>query len=180
MRVSAFVLVLGAVLLGCAARPQASPAPAAALPAAADTTAADTLVTLERTPCFGTCPSYTLAVLEDGTVRYSGRQFVAHAGYAEKEISPAAVERLVEAFRAADYFALKSSYNAGDECAQLMTDHPTTITSLRLDGQTKRVRHYQGCTGFPAEERLTALEDTIDAIAGTRAWVEGAPGQDNP
>ncbi len=167
------VLALSAALLGCAAQPKSAPEASA-------TASADTLATLERTPCFGTCPSYTLAVLEDGTVRYQGRQFVAREGYAEKEISPEQVEQLVEAFREAGYFDLENSYVSGAECGQtVMSDMPTAITSLRADGKSKRVRHYHGCTGFPAEERLTALENAIDEIAGTRAWVEGEDAGEN-
>ncbi len=135
---------------------------------------ADTVVTLERTICFGTCPSYTVAILEDGTVRYQGRRFVATEGAATAEISPDSLARLVDAFRAIDYFALRSSYVSGDPCEGQWTDLPTAVTSLRLDGRRKQVTHYHGCRGFEKKEALTALENKIDAVAGTARWVEGS------
>ncbi len=168
-------LLLLAALVACA-RPAERGEPAA--PASQDASsaqgaAADTVVTLERTPCFGTCPSYTLAILSDGTVRYYGRRFVAVEGEATARIPTDSLRALVARFEAAGYFDLQSHYVSGDACETQMSDMPTVRTSLHVEGRAKTVTHYHGCRGFAKEQALTALENRIDAVAGTDRWIDG-------
>ena len=56
----------------------------------------DVVITLERTPCFGTCPVYTLAVQGDGTVVYEGKDFVKTKGIMEISIPQAKIDQLVK------------------------------------------------------------------------------------
>lgn len=140
----------------------------------------DTLLTLDRSPCFGTCPSYHLTVFEDGRVVYAGRSYVAVEDTVRAQISEAKVERLAEQFRAADFFSYRRSYTGEPECSLRATDHPTVRTSFRWEGQRQRVQHYHGCyaqqQGRGGLERsarlarLVALEDSVDAIVGTARW----------
>ncbi len=46
---------------------------------------------LDRTRCFGSCPSYTVSIEGDGTVRFYGRALVAIPGHHAAHISPGAV-----------------------------------------------------------------------------------------
>src|SRR3712207_4276863 len=39
-----------------------------------------TEIGLERTPCHGTCPVYTVVIKSDGTLRYKGEAFVKRTG----------------------------------------------------------------------------------------------------
>ncbi len=165
---SSIVVALLALGLGCAGDGSAaSPAHASG------TAAADTLVTLTRLPCFGTCPSYSLTIFSDGTVTYEGRRFVAVEGRATAQLDSTAIERLIEAFREADYFSFRSAYLSGPVCDQYLSDLPTAKTSFHFGGRQHQVTHYHGCQGFPGEARLTALEDRIDAIVGTARWIKG-------
>lgn len=50
-----------------------------------------------------------------------------------------------------------------------MTDLPSQTTSITLDGTTTKTVHRYGFE----PERLAALEDRIDEIAGTEKWVKG-------
>lgn len=133
---------------------------------------ADTVVTLERTPCYGACPSYTVALLADGTVRYHGREYVAVADTATARVPPDSVQALAEAFVEARYFAFAPRYQSGEACARYVTDMPTVITSLRLDDGIHRVSHYHGCRGFARATVLKALERRVDRTAGTARWTE--------
>src|SRR6202171_787505 len=45
-------------------------------------------VTLERTVCFGTCPSYLVTITSDGTVTFEGRDFVKTKGTAREGVNP--------------------------------------------------------------------------------------------
>ena len=133
----------------------------------------DTLITLERTPCFGECPSYKLTISADGTVVYEGRQDVKQSGTIKSRISRAQIKQLVAEFERVNYFSLRDSYS-GEVCPETWTDHPSAVTSLRLNGRSKTVRHYHGCKGLAELAKLTDLERRIDRIVNTARWVNGA------
>ena len=51
-----------------------------------------------------------------------------------------------------------------------ITDAPSVITSIIIDGKTKSIEHYHG--DFSAPEALTQLEDKIDEIVNSNQWIE--------
>ena len=125
-------------------------------------------ITLDRTSCLGTCPSYRIEVRGDGTVAYTGRKFVAISGDHRGRISPADLRELVEAFRSSHYLLLSNKYIAG------ITDGPTYSTSITLDGLHKSVVDYLGEKAWPPmPPKLSKLEETIDRLAGSKKWVCG-------
>jgi hypothetical protein len=119
------------------------------------------VITLERTPCFGFCPSYLVTVHGNGTVVYEGRDFVEVKGVQKAEIPQSDVQELVDEFYEIGFFSLRDRYEAQ------VTDLPSQTTSITVDGMTKTVYRY----GFEPE-RLAMLEDRIDEIAGTEKWVK--------
>ena len=123
-------------------------------------------ITLSRTGCYGSCPSYTVEIHGDGTVLYDGGRYVAITGSHRASISSDAVSQMVEAFRAADYFSLRDKYMWG------ATDLPTYTTSISIDGKTKEVVDYAGeAVGMPAS--VSKLEDAIDRLSGVERWTKG-------
>jgi len=157
-----------AALAACSPRPPAAgdnPAPSA------DTTAAATAapaVTLERTPCFGTCPVYQVAISRSGVVRFVGTQHVGQ-GEATAEIPAARVDSLLRELEAGGYFGFADAYVMDSPaCGQYATDSPTVITSASAEGRTKTIRHDYGCNAAPPE--LARLERRIDEVAGTSRW----------
>lgn len=114
-------------------------------------------ITLDRTGCFGRCPSYSVHIRGDGTVTYNGGSFVALTGSHRGWIPKETVLEIVNAFQQADYFSLRDRYVAG------ITDNPTYTTSISFDGRTKEVVDYVGASaGMP--DSVTTLEDAIDKI----------------
>lgn len=114
-------------------------------------------IRLSRTGCYGVCPSYSIEVRGDGEVLFEGEQYVA-VGHHQSRISREAVDRLVAAFRDADYFSLK------DEYVSMITDNPTCTSSIEFDGHRKSVKDSVGFTaGMPAV--VEPLENKIDQIA---------------
>src|SRR5215216_294149 len=112
-------------------------------------------ITLERTACFGTCPVYTITILEDGTVQYNGGDFVQVAGEQTSQIDPALVAQMVEAFADAGYFEWDEAYDTQD-----VSDLSTVITSVTRDGETHRISRYLGDSSAPLA--LAFLERWID------------------
>ena len=121
------------------------------------------VITLERTACFGTCPVYTVKIFEDGTVIYEGDRFVAVTGQQISEIVPETVAAMVTAFKDAGYFDWDEAYDT-----QTVSDLPTVITSVMIDGTTHRIARYAGDSSAPLA--LPFLEQWIDEMANTALW----------
>lgn len=124
-------------------------------------------ITLTRTTCFGTCPSYHVEVDGRGTVVFDGDEFVDIPGHHTARISEASVGTLIEAFRRAEYFSAKDSYVAA------VTDCPTYITSIAIDGLNKKIVDYLGSdAGMP--DAIREVEKKIDEVAGTARWIKAS------
>jgi hypothetical protein len=119
-------------------------------------------ITLERTACFGFCPAYKVTIRGDGTVAYEGGAHTKVLGEQTWKIDPAAVRALAKEMQDAGYFELQDEYRA------MMTDHPTTFTSLTIGSRTKKILDY--VAGPP---KLKELEARIDEVAGTKKYVKG-------
>lgn len=136
-----------------------------------EATAPEPVITLERTPCFGFCPVYTLTIYSDGTAVYNGKDFVEVTGEHTEIIGVEGVNSLVDAFLEAGYLEWEDAYTNRE-----MTDMPSAITSLTVDGQTKRIEHYYGDSSAP--EALTDLEKLVDTTVNTEQWI-GEPNASN-
>ncbi|HYA61127.1 MAG TPA: DUF6438 domain-containing protein [Candidatus Acidoferrum sp.] len=124
----------------------------------------ETIITLERTICCGRCPVYKLTIFGNGAVMYNGLEFVAITGRHMANITEDKIQRLIGAFKKADFFSLNNSY-----VEFMRIEDPFAITSLTINGKKKRVRHYHGDNSAPHQLRI--LEDEIDEIVGTDQWV---------
>lgn len=121
-------------------------------------------ITLERTGCFGSCPSYTVSITGDGSVLFDGKSYVAAIGRRTGTADPAAVRALYDQFRTADFMSLDDSYAAD------ITDNPTYTLTLETAGVRKTVIDYVGVrAGMP--DSVTALQDAVDRVAGTSQWI---------
>ncbi|HEU4953676.1 MAG TPA: DUF6438 domain-containing protein [Gemmatimonadales bacterium] len=156
------MLALTVGLVGCGSRTPEVPAPEAASSSA-------TLVTLEREPCFGTCPVYRVSLDGGGKVDFVGTRFVSREGADTSRVPADEVVRLVDSLDAAGYFALADQYVPDSPaCGRYATDAPTVTISVQSKGRSKTVRHDHGCVGAPAA--LTGMERLIDSVAGTGRW----------
>jgi Domain of unknown function (DUF6438) len=118
------------------------------------------IINLERTVCFGKCPSYTLQIEGNGKVSYNGRDFVAVKGLQTSQISPDAVKALVDEFLKLDFFSLP------DSMVQEVTDVPDVTIGLTLDGKRKSIFDRMGST-----PEIQALENRVDQVANSAQWV---------
>ncbi|RMF70689.1 MAG: hypothetical protein D6744_19060 [Planctomycetota bacterium] len=128
-----------------------------------------TEITLERTPCFGACPTYKLRLRRDGTAAYEGIANVRRMGrYSAKDVGHF-FERLARLAVAIDYQHFDSKYT------MRVTDLPSTITSIVVDGKRKQVVNYGGAG--PIE--LWGFEMAADAVIEKINWAK-ADGQSPP
>jgi hypothetical protein len=122
------------------------------------------VITLQRSRCFGICPVYNLSIYGNGTVLYEGIANVNSTGTRISNISENQVRQLLSDFKKIDYFSL----NETEIASHVVYDAPVCTTSLTINGKTKTIHHYE--TVEP--ESLTALENTIDAVANSSQWIQ--------
>jgi hypothetical protein len=97
-------------------------------------TEAGPAITFERTPCFGTCPSFTMQVYADGRVAYEGRRFVAAEGKKDFKLPAATVADLLRQAKESHFEKFEGRYSSG------VTDLPSTIIGVQQpDGKLKTV-----------------------------------------
>jgi hypothetical protein len=130
---------------------------------------ADAVIRMQRTSCFGPCPIYAITIDARGAVSYDGEQFVRVVGRQTARIAPTVVARLLAGAERIHFFDLRDAYRAienPDGTLTSVTDLPTTIVTITVNGRTKRVEDYVG-----APDILAPFEREIDEAAGTTRWV---------
>lgn len=106
-------------------------------------------ITMERTPCLGMCPSYLIQIFNTGRVEYEGRTFAKKEGKYTKTLSDAALEEITNKIKDIDFFNLEDKYD------KLVTDIPSCIISVHLDGKKKKILdRYNGPQGLRNLEKL--------------------------
>ncbi|MDP3859844.1 MAG: DUF6438 domain-containing protein [Stagnimonas sp.] len=151
--------------------PQPSTPPASSARPESAVPAGDFELSLQRGPCYGRCPQYSLQLQADGSVRFEGERHVAAAGEQLGRADPARLAALIEQLRQPELARLKDIYRPGQSgCGQTATDMPSSLIEWTLDGRRHRIQYYQGCAGAPAA--LRRLPAQIDEAAGSRRWIE--------
>ena len=140
---------------------------AAKAPVTAKSEAAPVL-TFERTPCFGTCPAYTMQVFADGRVAYEGRRGVPMLGTKELKLPASAVADLLRQAKEARFEQFQDRYS------QNTTDLPSTIIAMRQpNGQLKTVVLEEGAPEN-VRQLFTYISNQLDTLAKLSTAVPSA------
>lgn len=127
--------------------------------------AADKLFfSLQRTPCFGKCPAYTVEIDADGSARYTGRSNAPREGEFTGQVEKAAMQALYDRASSIGFFGFQDKYDGQ------VTDLPSTIIRVNANGQDKKV---VGRVKTPLAFRPFA--EFADSLMGRVSWtkVEG-------
>lgn len=125
-------------------------------------------ISLQRSGCYGSCPSYTVSATTKGLV-FEGDYYVVARGKHTAAVDPRSVKDLAKRFVAADFYSMDDKYVAS------VTDNPTYILSIDIDGRAKKVEDYVGeWKGMPAV--ISDLEEQVDELTKSSRWIEGSEG----
>lgn len=177
MKMTTLLLTLGMTLVlaasGCRAKNEvtsATPPPAEGDagtksaqfggPAAGDSL----FFSLERTVCFGQCPSYSIRVYRSGHVLYDGRNFVEPEGPHRGRVSADTMALLLRKAETLGFFDLEDKYDGP------VTDLPSTIIRVVANGKDKKVI---GRVGTPAS--FKSLAAAADELLLSLRWVPLPP-----
>ncbi len=110
--------------------------------------------------------SYVINVEGNGAVTFKDGIV---PGYHSDQMSPEAVDELIEKFRAADFFALRDKY-----ALEATDGEPVSITIFVGDKRKGVVDYFGTQAGMP--RAVTDLESAIEQAAGRDKWVLGGNG----
>lgn len=117
------------------------------------------LIKWEKTPCFGTCPVFTVTVFKSGLVIYEGKKFTSMQGVYYSFISDKALDEIYRLAEEIDFFKMSKEFDCN------ITDLPSTILYLRLGNKKNEVMWR---CNFP--ENLKELDRLIDHHINTLKW----------
>ena len=128
----------------------------------------DPVLTFERTPCFGTCPAYTMQVFADGRVAYEGRRGVPMLGTKELKLPASAVADLLRQAKEARFEQFQDRYSMNT------TDLPSTIIAVRQpNGKLKTVVMEEGAPEN-VRQLFTYISNQLDTLAKLSTAVPSA------
>jgi len=120
-----------------------------------------TEVTLQRTPCFGTCPVYKVTLRPNGTLSYHGELFVSRKGNFTAKYWSHDFVRLASAIDAVHFDSFSTNYSMP------VTDQSSTIVTV-VRGKTSKSVEVYGSTG---PDTLWLIAAAIDGmVANARDW----------
>jgi hypothetical protein len=122
-------------------------------------------VALSRTMCFGTCPVYTVTLVDDGRVIFDGQEYVRTTSVVKAQIASGDFKKLADELLKANIFGL----SPGDG-KQVMTDESHAILDVFLRGKARHIDHYLGDPS--ASKQLLEIEKRIDEVANTKRWIK--------
>ena len=130
--------------------------------------AEDPVLLFEKTPCFGTCPTYNVVVYGNGNMTYKGKRFVKFVGEKEFKMSESFVELVLTKSKEINFFEMKELYD------QNVTDLPSTITTV-IDGENNK--KITARAGIPTELKAFNRWIHTEIMKVVEPKIEGATGE---
>lgn len=117
-------------------------------------------IKMQRTPCYGKCPNYTVEISNNGKVNYFGKMFVDYEGQHYSTISSADVDLIKAKINEVNFFELKDKYDSP------ATDIPSTIFEVTLNKHFKKITNRHN--GPPELKDLEKLVEEIVYKSGLK------------
>ena len=117
------------------------------------------VLTFERTPCYGSCPGYSMQVYADGRVAYEGRRAVPLMGQHDLKLPAAAVTEMLRQAKEAHFETFEKKYSRGT------TDLPSTIVAIRQPNGTLKTVTVEEGAPENVKNYFTLLGNQFDQMA---------------
>lgn len=131
-------------------------------------------IRFETGPCLGSCPVYQVSIDQDGVVRYVGGFCTARPGVFDKQVPAAQALSLYASLTALSFGDLPTEITPPHgACGPSYSDNPWTTWTVEVEGRTKTIDLYRGCTRVPPDAMtLEELEPELQMKTGIAAWTD--------
>lgn len=119
----------------------------------------DSKITLERTPCYGTCPVYKFEINGTGESKLENIRFVEPIDTLFGQADSASIQQLFSEFANTDWSKFKNTYDAN------VTDLPTIYLAWYHCGTVKKIK-----IRYNYPEELVVLIKKVDQVKNNIAW----------
>lgn len=124
-------------------------------------------IKLEKTACFGICPTYTAHIYKSGFALLNGKKNVDYIGIYRVWFSPDEMKEIEAKLVDLDFQSLEDSYDGP------VSDIPSTNLEISYLGQHK---HIKGRWQVP--EKLDAFNDYLHDLIESKNWENTSASQD--
>lgn len=121
------------------------------------------VASIERTPCYGNCPTYKMKIYSDGFVELEGIRGIDFTGNYTTNISQAQVNNFRIRANRTGFMDLEDRYDG------MVTDLPSATTTIVLDGVKKSVYRR-----FDYPRSILQFEELFDALLKSQRWSKAA------
>ncbi len=147
-RLTVSIILAFIFLSACSRKQQTNPIP--------ELSTGDSLVAyIEKSPCFGKCPTYSIHIYRSGYTLYNGKSNVARIGMYSTWLSMSNIKDIWTTADKLGYWGLSHEYRDPH-----LTDFPTIRSSVASPEKDNHVLRFT--TDPPAE--LIKMEDFIDGL----------------
>ncbi len=115
---------------------------------------------IERSPCFGKCPTYKMTLYSDGFVEFEGIRDVAMIGTYTTTISDKKLKNFEIQARAIGFMEMEDKYDGA------ISDVPSATIVMFLDNTRKQVYRR-----FEYPKRILILEQCFDDLMTSERWI---------
>ena len=125
------------------------------------------LAKIERGPCYGACPIFSLAIYFDGTAVFHGTRNTKVMGERVFTLTDNQLSGIRAAFTQKGFLIMN---NNCCDCYEI-TDASSTIITYQGNGPFKQIEHYHGCNNWWSQ-KLSELEALVLEVTGVDKLVE--------
>lgn len=117
---------------------------------------------LQKTACYGRCPSFTVIINKDGSVYYSGQSNVEKVGEFTGQLPVYLLNDLFAYINEIHYQKLQDTYSSR------ITDHASVYTMVKYEDKQKVIKNYANTGPLT----LWALQQLVEALLPKVQWHE--------
>ncbi|MBL7816178.1 MAG: hypothetical protein JNL70_14260 [Saprospiraceae bacterium] len=117
---------------------------------------------INRTPCFGKCPVFTIELFQNGDVVYNGFAHVARKGRFVAKVSPEFIKGIENKALSIKYLSFANKY---PNSPIVLADLPVTITFIRIGDAQKQI-----INNFDAPRDLIEFEQWLEQVFDKLEW----------
>jgi Domain of unknown function (DUF6438) len=120
------------------------------------------VASLQRSPCFGKCPTFSYQLFADGRVVYNGAAHVTRMGSYTTKVDDVFMKRVVDKALSIKYLGMSDKYPIGDIA---ISDVPTITTYIRIGNDGKKIAN-----NYDAPKELMAFEEWLEIQFDGLKW----------
>jgi|TARA_B110000285_G_C14997085_1_gene549399 hypothetical protein len=120
------------------------------------------VLNMKRQACFiGKCPAFSISFYADGSIQYSGEQYVDMIGNYSATINESELKILLNYAQNINYFDFENVYPVS---GKIITDVPLTITYVKIDLEENYVEnhHHSPLPLIRFEEHIETLVENLE------------------